>query len=285
MDKIETLARRRPLAFALLSLLAWFLLGAVLVLVSAALLQVPMIDDAPQMIGTLGATLILLAAAWRLGWLQAIGIGRLGRWQVWLLAIPLLAYLLFAYWIGFFGDLSLAPAVWARSQVARTILARQVIVGFVEETLFRGVILYVLARAWGRTRRGLLAAVLVQAALFGIIHVLQVGVGSTWSEALMVVVNGFVSGLWWAATVLVWRTVWPAVAFHSLSNAAVQIKGLTSTFIEPSVAAYARATWLELPLAALTLWLLWRWYRGSEQTVPGAAVEPVVVRIRRRRER
>jgi membrane protease YdiL (CAAX protease family) len=278
MNKIVTLAGRRPLAFALLALVAWFALGALLVLASAALLGVSILENGPQTVGTLGATLILLAAAWRLGWLRAIGVGRVGDWTVWLLAVALLVYLLVAYWLGFFGDLTSDPAVWFRLGEGWAILGRQAVVGFVEETLFRGIILYVLARVWGRTARGLLAAVLVQAALFGAVHMLQAGTVNSWSEALMVVVNSFVSGTWWGATVLLWGTVWPAALLHGASNAAVQLKGLTSLFVQPSVAAYGRATALELPLMALALWFLWRWYRRSAVPISRTAVEPIVVR-------
>jgi membrane protease YdiL (CAAX protease family) len=239
MERLKVLADRRPLAFALLAILGWLLAGGVLALVSAALLQVPLIAEGPQMVGTLGATLILLVIAWRLGWLPGIGIAGVGSWRVWALVLPLLVYLLAAYWLGFFGDLSFDLGVFTRSESARAILRRQAIVGFVEETLFRGIVLFVLIRAWGGSRRGLVAALLTQAALFGVLHLLQVGMGSSLSEVLMVVLNSLVSGIWWGATALVWQTVWPAVLFHSASNAAVQIKGLTDAAIQPSVTAYA----------------------------------------------
>jgi hypothetical protein len=102
----------------------------------------------------------------------------------------------------------------------------------------------------------------------------------------MVVLNSLVSGIWWGATALVWQTVWPAVLFHSLSNAAVQIKGLADATIQPSVTAYARATLLELPLVLVGLWLLWRWVRRAEAMGPSRlAPEPVEVRADPRRVR
>jgi membrane protease YdiL (CAAX protease family) len=169
--------------------------GAVLALGTAALLGVPIIEDIPQITGTLGATVVLLVIAGRMGWLRPIGIARLGGWRVWLLAIPLLITLILAYLYGFFGDISFDLAMLARSDAARRLLVRQAIVGFVEETLFRGLILYALMRAWGRSRRGLIASVIIQAALFGVVHLLQIGVRSSLVTALMVVVNGSVSGV------------------------------------------------------------------------------------------
>jgi membrane protease YdiL (CAAX protease family) len=264
VDTIEMLAKNRPLVFVLLTLLIWLFLGAVLVVGSAALLRVPIIEDVPQMIGTLGATFVLLVIAGRMGWLRSMGIASFGGWRVWLMAIPLLVYMIPAYLYGFFGDVSFDLSVFARSDAARRILVRDGIVGFVEETLFRGIILYALVRAWGKSKGGLIASVIVQAALFGVLHVLQIVAGSSLVTALMVTMNSFVSGIWWGVMVLRWGSLWPVIVLHSLSNISVLVKGMSSAYIEPATTAYARATLLEVPLLALGVWLLLRTATRSE---------------------
>jgi len=258
MDAIKIFAERRPLAFALSVLLVWFLVGAVLAVGSATLLQVPVVENVPQMIGTLGATFILLVIAGRMGWLRAVGIARFGNWRVWLVAIPMLVYMIVAYLYGFFGDVSFDLGVFVRSAAARMILLRDGVVGFVEETLFRGIILYALVRVWGKSKRGLMTSVVVQAALFGALHVLQIVAGSSLTTALLVMLNSFLSGIWWGALALCWRSLWPVILFHSLSNASVLVRGISSAPVEPAAAAYARATLLEIPLLALGIWLLLR---------------------------
>lgn len=264
MAAIKTFTEKRPLISVLLILLFWFLASGLLATASAAVLDVPMTEAVPQMIGTLGATLVLLAIAGWLGWLSSIGILRLGSWQLWLITIPLFAYLIMAYLYGFFGDLSFDFGIFARSETAREMLLRGGIVGFVEETLFRGIILYVLVRAWGGSKRGLLLSVLVQAALFAVPHLLQAMAGSSWDQVFMVIVNGFVSGVWWGVLVLLGGSLWPVMLLHGLSNLSVQVKSLSSASIEPAIAAYGRATLLELPLALLAIWLLLRAPLGSE---------------------
>jgi membrane protease YdiL (CAAX protease family) len=264
MNTIKTLAEKRPFVFALLTILAWFFLGAVLAFGSAALLQVPIVEDVPQSIGMLGATFALLAIMGRMGWWRSIGIARFGGWRVWLITLLLLTYMILAYWYGFFGNVSFDPDIFVRSAEARGMLAREGIVGFVEETLFRGIILYALARVWGRSRNGLIASVIVQAALFGALHMLHAGAGSPLSTALMVVMNSFVSAVWWGIVVLRWKSLWPTIVLHGLSNASVMIKGLSSASIEPVTMAYIQATALELPLLILGLWLLWRTPTHSE---------------------
>ena len=264
MDAVKAIAEKRPLAFVLLVLLFWLFAGGMLAAAGAALLGVPVTEAVPQMIGSLGATLILLAIAGWLGWLPSIGIFILGSWRLWLIIIPLLAYLILAYLYGFFGDLSFDFGILARSETAREILLRGGVVGFVEETLFRGIILYALVRVWGRSRRGVLLSVLVQAALFAVPHLLQAMTGSSWDQVFMVIVNGFVSGIWWGVLVLLGGSLWPVMLLHGLSNASVQVRSLSSASIEPAIAAYGRATLLELPLALLAIWLLLRAPLGSE---------------------
>jgi membrane protease YdiL (CAAX protease family) len=264
MVTIRAAAENRPLVFVLLILLFWLLVSAILVFGSAAILGVPIIYDVPQMVGTLGATFILLVIAGRMGWLGSIGITRFGSWRVWLMAIPMLGYLIFAYLFGFFGDVTFDFGIFSRSEAAREILIRDGIVGFVEETLFRGIILYVLVRAWGKSKQGIFLSVIVQAALFGILHVLQIMAGIPLVISLMVIVNGFLSGIWWGAMTLRWRSLWPVILLHAFSNISVLVKGISSPFIEPSAAAYGRAILLEIPLVVLAIWLLFRTQLGSE---------------------
>jgi len=256
MEAIKPFSNRRPLVFVLLILLSWLLVGAVLVFGSAAVLDLSIIEDVPQMIGTLGSIFILLLIAWRLGWLKSIGITRLGNWKAWLITIPLLLYLVFAYSYGFFGDLSFDLGIFSHSETARQLLLRQGIVCFVEETLFRGLILYVLVKAWGGSKRGLIRSVVVQAFIFGAIHMLQAAGGSSLGTTLLVVLNGIVSGIWWAVLVLNWKSLWQVILLHSLSNLFMQVKSLSSAALEPAFLAYGRATLFELPLAVLGIWLL-----------------------------
>jgi membrane protease YdiL (CAAX protease family) len=180
------------------------------------------------------------------------------------MTLPLLIYLILAYWYGFFGDISFDFGVFARSEAARRALLRNGVVGFVEETLFRGIILYALVRGWGATRKGLFASVFVQAALFGVPHILQIGAGVSFGTVLVVVLNSFVSGIWWGVMVLHWGSLWPVIVLHSVSNIGVVVKGLSSVYIEPNTVAYLRATVLEMPLLVLGIWLLLRKSKRAE---------------------
>lgn len=264
-------ASEHPLAFVLVTTLGWFLVAICVVVLCVVLLGLSAGDGLVQSLATLTATGCLLLLGAYLGWLREAGITRLGSAQVWLLSIAILAYLFVAYRYAFFGKIApdrrllvWLPAAW------RTI-TRQFIVGFVEETLFRGILLYALVRAWGGTRRGLLAAVAVPAALFGAVHILQLTTGNSLLSTLVVIVDGLFSGIWLGALVLRWGSIWPAVLLHAGSNAVVNLGALAVPGFAPPTSAFVLATALEVPLVLWGLWLLGRLHlrQGDE----GVALE------------
>ena len=251
-------ADRRPFLFALAVLLAWVFLTGLSGASAALLLGRPATDPLIQSIGTLTATAVLLWESYRVGWLRAMGITRFGTWQAWVLTLLLGVYVALTGIYAYFGEISFDLSTLAATPAAQAILLRQLEVGFVEETMFRGFILFVLARAWGRTRRGLIAALLVQAALFGLLHSLQILAGSANSAALANVLATFVFGLWAGALVLLTGSLWPAVLMHFTANAFPMIKGLSSAWIDPAYLGYLRNALFDLPLVLLGLWLVLR---------------------------
>ena len=150
MNTIKTLADNRPVVFVFSMLLMWVLLGVVLVFGSAAVLHVPFINVIPQTVGLLGAILILLAIVGKDG-LVTCDRDHL-FWQLAGLVDHFASACLYSYRL--YGMVSSVKSIstfgiFARSSVARSLLVRQGIVGFVEESLFRGIILYALVRVWG----------------------------------------------------------------------------------------------------------------------------------------
>lgn len=258
MQMIARVADRKPLVFVLLTLLVWFLLVAAIVAVVAFLLRAPIADVWPQTVGTLIATCVLLVVISGLGWFRPMGITAFSTWRTWALTLLLGAYLVLSGVFAFFGEVVFDARAIFDIEEARSILVRQAVVGFVEETVFRGIILYSLVRVWGRTKRGLLAAAVVQAALFAVPHMLQAFVGMSPLAAAVNVANTFVSGLWLGLLVLLVRTLWPAVVLHTVSNAAILIQGLSSAWIEPSALGYIRNTVFELVLVLLGTWVIMR---------------------------
>jgi membrane protease YdiL (CAAX protease family) len=261
MNALKRLADGRPFLFSLIALAIWAGLAGLLSVTTAAILQIPMREPVPQRAGALGATIFLLLLAARLGWLGRIGITTFGRWTAWALTLLLAIYITVSGAWAFFGEAAFELGSLVDTREARAILANQAIVGFAEEILFRGLLLYALARVWGATRRGLLAAVLVQAVLFGGLHALALLGGSSPSMTALAVSYDFIVGVWLGALVLNIRSLWPAIFLHGAGNATMFVKALSTPWVDVTT-AYPVAMLLELPLALIGLWVMlrtWHW--------------------------
>ncbi len=70
MNAIQHFADRRPLLFVLPALVVWLLSSALIAIASSVLLDLPLTDNLPQSMGTLGATGALL-------------LNLLGVWVLW----------------------------------------------------------------------------------------------------------------------------------------------------------------------------------------------------------
>ncbi len=259
MPKLERPSSHRPLLFLLLALLGWMLVAAAGVAIFAALSGRPVTDEASQSAGMLLATVCLLLLAWRLGWLRGIGITNLGPWRVWLIVLISGAYLVLAYLFAFYGRPALDLGILGSSRAARAIFSRQLVVGIAEETLFRGLLLYSLVRVWRDRRSGILAAVALTSLLFALPHLGQLAVGVSFFALLLLLLDAVISGIWWAALVLHWKSLWPVIVLHAVSNMAVGLQGLSMAAVEPAALGYGRAVLLDLPLLIYGIWLLLRY--------------------------
>jgi membrane protease YdiL (CAAX protease family) len=268
MKTIRRFATTHPLSFVILATMAWIVAGGGAACLAAGALRLPLTHERPQLLGTLAATACLLLVMRRWGWLRPAGVAALGSRRLWLVTAALTILLVVAYQLAFFGNIVVDFSTVIANAEAQATLRRCVLVGFVEETLFRGLLLYALVRVWGKTRRGLLAALTVPALIFGLPHILQVYIGNPLDDSLMTILNGFVSGLWYGALVLLGGSVWPAVLIHAATNASFQIGAASLPGFDPSVADYALATAAELPLVIAGFWLLMRKVPDSIPPIP-----------------
>jgi membrane protease YdiL (CAAX protease family) len=273
MRRAYRFAGDHPLAFALLALLLWLTVTAAAVILISLLFS-SLDAIVVQSTGTLAATALLLAVCWRFGWLRPAGITSPGSWQVWLYALAALVYLVLVYWLVFFGDISFELWLFSRVEEVGRIVLRQVVVGLVEEIVFRGVILYVLVRVWEKSRRGLAAGVLLSAFLFGALHLLQGFAGRSFGSALLVSLESFVNGIWWGAIVLLGVSIWPTVILHAIANLSILIRLLAVPGFALPGAGFILASLLQLPLIVVFMWLLLRTFPRPEMPEsPRFAVE------------
>jgi membrane protease YdiL (CAAX protease family) len=255
--RISNFARHHPISFVLVLTVIWLVLLLIFMGITSTIFQTSYGDAMTVSISRLAVTACVLFLAWRLGWLKASGISRLGRWQVWLLALGGLTFFAIASLYSFYGRVAFDFSSLLRLPETRTAITTHFIAGLSEEILFRGLLLYALIRVWGSTIRGIIGSVFLMAVLFALVHLTQVFTyGTSLSSALILVLQTLVISIWWGALVVLGISIWPAVIFHFVGNAIVAVQGLTLPVIEPITLAYTQHFWFSLPLGVLATGLL-----------------------------
>jgi len=92
------------------------------------------------------------------------------------------------------------------------LLSQLLLVGFVEETLFRGIILRALIR------RGKAVAVGVSSVLFGVTHALQALGGQSMQDTMLQIAYAFIIGFVLVLLVVKNQAILPSILFHGLHN-------------------------------------------------------------------
>jgi membrane protease YdiL (CAAX protease family) len=252
-------ARNHPVAFVLTSTMAWVVLLLVLMGIASSALRMPYNNATIGTIGRLAVTACVLLLMWHLGWLKAAGVTRLGRRQVWLLALGGMAYFAVASLYAFYGQVAFDFLSLIRLPESRTALTTQLVVALGEEVLFRGLVLCALYSAWGSTRQGMIGSVVVTSLLFAALHLTQVFTsGVSLPSALVLTLEACVVAVWWGALVVVGGSIWPALMLHFTGNTIVAVQGLAVPMVEPAALAYIRLLGFSLPLGALGTLMLVR---------------------------
>ena len=250
-------ATHHPASFIFVLTITWIILLLVFMGIASTVFHKPYGDAMTASIGRLAVTACVLFLAWRLDWLEASGISRAGSWQVWLLALGGLVYVASASLYSFYGKIAFDFSSLLRLPDARAVVTTHFMAGLNEEILFRGLVLYALIRVWGNTNQGILGSVLFTSALFALVHLTQVFTyGVSLTSALLLILQTFIISVWWAALVVLGRSIWPAVILHFVVNAVVAVQGLTTPMVEPGIMAYRQLLWFSLPLGVLAIGLL-----------------------------
>jgi membrane protease YdiL (CAAX protease family) len=257
MNALKSFSRNQPILFVLILIIAWFVLGMVFIGISSSAIRKPFDDLTPNIMGRLAVTICLVLLVWRLGWFEVSGIVRLGSWQVWLLALGSLIYFSFASLYAFYGKAAFDFSILTRLPTSRIISLTQFVVALGEEILFRGLVLYVLARAWGSTTRGLIGSIVLASLLFAVMHMTHIFTNRLPSSAaLFLALETFFVAIWWGALVIFGGSIWPAVMLHFVGNTAMILQGLETAMIEPELLAYQRLLWFSIVLGVIGIGLL-----------------------------
>ncbi|MDQ2902581.1 MAG: CPBP family intramembrane metalloprotease [Chloroflexota bacterium] len=221
------LVDRHPYVIALLLPIAlWSIVAGLLLLLELGLriLHVPSLHAAHlsfiqlDLIGELPLALLLAALISWLGWWSDGGFAR-GITRKGLIAC-IVPFVLIAF--PFFISLA-AGALKAPSSTIIMVVVLSLLIGFVEEGCFRGVLLRILLP------RGILLAVLLSSLFFGCFHTINLVSGFPWLYVVGEVILGVGMGVLFAAIRVRTGSIWPLILLHAIRD----VPGLITESINP----------------------------------------------------
>ena len=228
MNRIKTLALKYPVLFAIL-----------VMFIAAPLTEIPFADkltgimdkqSASYLTGIVeqgGVSLLLFLLISWLGMKHEAGFTRPSEWRQLWLVWPLVAYS-FVNIDERILDGSIAfnfSSPWLPVLFVLLYLS----VGFIEEILFRGLILPLMLRRWGQTKRGIYQAVIVSSVIFGLLHLINLLMGRrTMLSTGAQIIYGLFFGIFFAACFLRNRSIWPVIFTHALFDFCGNLTELTT---------------------------------------------------------
>jgi membrane protease YdiL (CAAX protease family) len=105
------------------------------------------------------------------------------------------------------------------------IVLMELVVGFSEELVFRGLVLQALLA------KGRMLALLVSSLLFGAVHLVNILYGSAVPITLLQVLGASVFGFGLGAVVLRTGALWPAMLIHALANTALRFSWIAPQYL------------------------------------------------------
>ena len=253
MAHVRNLVHRHPFIFTGLVLVA-LIVGSVVSFAGGMALRG---DRAGEALGGFLARLLVsglfLLLILRLHWLTLIGFTKTGRLRSWMLVLATLVYSVFCGNYSLFGDFDI---IFQPSVLAGLITLKSLSIGLLEETVFRGIILFTLITHWGRSLRALTKSVILSSLLFGSVHLLNIAAGKPPVDTAMQVLNSSLAGIFYAALVLWVGSIWPAIFFHGMVDAFPNIRILTIQNFQETLVGTLILGLLQIPLLILGLYLI-----------------------------
>ena len=251
MKKFESFSVRRPIIFG-------FILIVLFTLLSTLTWPITQIYPFPEgyEVGNILAKLVITACfifmLWRFGWLKISGVTSLGSKRIWLLAIWIAIYKAGLSVYAFTGSFEFHLPV---AGLTAAIIIFTLATSLLEETMYRGLLLTTMIKAWGGTRKGLFAAAILSGSFWASLHFINLLVRPFPLVALQVLEMMMV-GFLYAALVLSGRSIWPAVFIHWATNAAVSLQIVQIPNYSETNTVWMISFLVTLPLIAVGTYLL-----------------------------
>jgi membrane protease YdiL (CAAX protease family) len=223
---------------------------------------------------------ILLLIVWGLKWWDITGVlGPLDkrgmRSALWVGAFPALGGL------GFAVALLTTDGATGPVAIIAIVLILNFFVGLSEELMFRGFVFGAL-----RQKNQLFTAIWLSSLAFGMLHLVNLGLGQAMSLTAFQVLNATALGALFCSIRLQTNSIWPAIFLHMIWNSYVMLGQAVSEAqpepFAPTAPAQLGAASLVLPaiLLVITFWVLRNYMRRTGQTLfhhaPTQAIIPTI---------
>ncbi len=261
--KMKNFATQHPVLFGLLITLI-FLVFVVFAIFIGQLLPGDYGREGGQAAGRIGGCLGFFILLKRYGWKKDVGFIAPKGFKPWLIVFIPLVYSVIVFPLIFTGDwlLNFSDPILSVLTASNGISA-----GLLEEITFRGLVLYGFIRLWGNKMSGMTKSVVASSLIFGLLHISNILSGVEVMRVLPQIAYSVLGGMALGAFVLFCRSIWPAAAFHCLSNAVVELNRMGKSIELTSLSAVLLGL-AALPLALYGILLL--------QKAPRRAVVPDV---------
>jgi len=251
MKKVQAFATRHPIVFGFIVIVLFALLST-LVWPITQIYPFPEGYEMGIALSKLVITACFIILLWRFGWLIAAGFTSLGNNQIWLVAIVMMVYnSIFAVY-AFTGSFKIAlPGI----DLTLAVIFFTLTTSLLEETMYRGLVLTAIIRAWGGTRKGLFAAAIVSDLFWASLHLFNL-VDNPFPIVALQVLGMAIPGFVYAAIVLSGRSIWPVITFHWMVNLAVSLQVVQNPNFEETLPAWLVFNLVIFPMVVVGIYLL-----------------------------
>jgi membrane protease YdiL (CAAX protease family) len=239
MKRIELLASQSPIAFGFIITFVFIFMLIVSAILGNLWHGQESFGQPGAILGRGISTIVMLMLLSYLGWMKSAGFTTPGHVSVWVITTLLLTYSILASSYAFKGSFNALFSITGIPFLTTIFIA---VAAFMEEVVFRGLILHPFIHTWGMKKAGTTKGVVISSLLFSSIHLLDFLSGRPLSAVLLQSLNALLLGVILASLVLIGKSIYPAVLFHLALNISAYVL-IGSNHFEP--APYA---WLSLSL-------------------------------------
>jgi len=255
MSKLLQFATNAPLIFVLVIVIISYLL-----MIVGFMVRMLAKDNVAQQHCFQAAVRIVIALVFvlilsHLGWVDEVDLTRFGGWPTLRVVLIPLVYsvvtAVYAYNSDFKFDLSKPGLIIA-------VGLNMLVVGLIEEIVFRGIVQQTFVRLWHDSTWQTLGSVALGAFIFGGSHIIWALFGKPVAQTALQSLSAFLAGIVYGALTLSTGTLWPAILFYGLVNAAVNVKVIGLPDYQETIKSGVQMVLFDLPVVFYALYLLWK---------------------------